>query len=61
MATASQQSFPTTMSSHHQAGTNQVIPKPYLSDRPSREQAEEAEEAVRTMIRWAGDDPSRGG
>lgn len=30
----------------------------WLEDRPSKE---EAEEAVRTLLRWAGDDPSREG
>ena len=29
-----------------------------LHDRPSRQ---EAEEAVRTLLKWAGDNPSRGG
>lgn len=31
---------------------------PHANDRPSRE---EAEEAVRTLLRWAGDDPGREG
>ena len=35
-----------------------VIPDPSLSSRPTRE---EAEEAVRTLIAWAGDDPGREG
>ncbi|GGY53433.1 GTP cyclohydrolase I FolE [Parvularcula lutaonensis] len=39
-----------------------VVPTPeeetYVSSRPSRH---EAEEAVRTLIRWAGDDPTREG
>ncbi|MCB8822682.1 GTP cyclohydrolase I FolE [Microvirga rosea] len=36
--------------------TSSIIDKPL--DRPTRE---EAEEAVRTLIRWAGDDPDREG
>jgi GTP cyclohydrolase I len=43
-------------------GSQAVKPAPRKSDphevRPSRE---EAEEAVRTLIRWAGDDPDREG
>src|SRR5277367_1179081 len=31
------------------------------ADRPARVTREEAEDAVRTLIRWAGDDPSREG
>ncbi len=34
------------------------FPKPDESERPSQE---EAEEAVRTLLRWAGDDPNREG
>ena len=37
---------------------SQLTPVEPLADRPS---FEEAEEAVRTLIRWAGDDPSREG
>src|SRR5258706_6512087 len=33
-------------------------PAPFVDDRPTRQQAEEA---VRTLIRWARDDPSREG
>jgi GTP cyclohydrolase I len=36
--------------------TRRLVPRPPL--KPTRE---EAEEAVRTMIRWAGDDPNREG
>ena len=41
-------------------GTVERLPSPYriASDRPSRE---EAEAAVRTLLRWAGDDPGREG
>ena len=41
--------------------TSRVLPKellPHAQPRPSRA---EAEEAVRTMLRWAGDDPDREG
>jgi GTP cyclohydrolase I len=36
-------------------------PKSAAGPRPSRPRREEAEEAVRTLIRWAGDDPEREG
>ncbi|MDO9336280.1 MAG: GTP cyclohydrolase I FolE [Caulobacteraceae bacterium] len=32
-----------------------------MTDKPSRPSVEEAEAAVRTLIRWAGDDPDREG
>ncbi len=35
-----------------------VVPSAATTDRPTRE---EAEEAVRTLLRWAGDDPGREG
>ena len=35
-----------------------IVPKPLGLVRPSRE---EAEEAIRTLLKWAGDDPSREG
>ncbi len=38
--------------------TTTLMPKPATKNRPSRD---EAEEAVRTLIRWAGDNPEREG
>ena len=48
-----------------QASTENVVPGPTHGRRtveaPARPTRAEAEEAVRTLIRWAGDDPSREG
>ena len=38
-----------------------AAPESAAGARPSRPRREEAEEAVRTLIRWAGDDPEREG
>jgi GTP cyclohydrolase I len=41
--------------------SNKPAPAPAAAEAPRRPSREDAEEAVRTLIAWAGDDPSRSG
>ena len=54
--------FDQTLIHHADSGQSHPVPAPARADaRPARPSRAEAEAAVRTLIRWAGDEPSREG